>query len=94
VKCFNCNTPDEDNRKACKEEAPQAPQSIAARRLDRARQNNIVHDKTKQRDMQQQLSSSKPIAPSPATAMGFNSTHCHGKLACCEKENATMKFQQ
>jgi len=30
--------------------------------------------------------------PSPATVMGFNSSHCHWNLACCEKEVVTMKF--
>jgi len=39
VKHLNCNTHNEDNRKICKEEAPQAPQLFAARGLDTTKQH-------------------------------------------------------
>jgi len=89
VKHFNCDMHDEDNGKISKEEAQQ---SIAVRGLGATRQNNIVNHKTKQHIRQHKLSSSKPIAPSPASVIDFNSSQCHRKSACCKKEVATMKF--
>jgi len=61
VKHFNHNMHAKDDRTIYKAEPPQAQQSIAARRLDTARQNNIINDKTKQHN-RQRFFLSKPIA--------------------------------